>query len=83
MTERMNLNMEELEAVSGGYLEWFQPYCDHAGYEFFGPCSFKKEEGRMYQWGRCKVCGWEEWLPVSSEAEEVIAEEVFAPATKK
>jgi len=87
MKERMNLNMEELEAVSGG-LWWFtkkgyQQVCDHPSYKVSSEYShYDKEEGTMYQWLRCTVCGYEEWVPVTSNTEGY-EEDLFAPAAEK
>ena len=83
MTERMNINMEQLEAVSGGTLP-FGPDdmdgCEHPDYTFSD--STKEEGGVLYQWGHCIVCSWNGWVQVFSKAEGT-KNDLFAPAAKK
>ena len=82
MTERMNLSMEQLEAVSGGVLP-FGPDdmdgCEHPDYIFSD--SIKEEGGVLYLWGHCTECYWKGWVQVTSKAKGT-KDDLFAPATK-
>ncbi len=82
MTERMNLNMEQLEAVSGGFWQFIPMdyFCEHPDYTFSDP--IKEEDGVVYAWGHCTLCKWNGWVQVTSKAEGT-EDNLFAPATKK
>ena len=83
MTERMDLNMEQLEAISGGVLP-FGPDdmdgCEHPDYIFSG--TLKEEGGDLYLWGHCTECSWIGWVQITSKAKGT-EENLFALAAKK
>ena len=84
--KRMELNideMEQLEAVSGGFLP-FGPDdmdgCEHPDYIFSG--SLKEKGGDLYRWGHCTECSWSGLVQLTSKADG-IEENLFASATIK